>query len=246
MGPIVLFTDFGAAGPYVGQMHGVLQRLAPRVPVIDLMHDLPAWDVRAAAYLLPACVQPFGPDAVFVCVVDPGVGGDRAPLTVQADGRWYVGPDNGLFALLCRRAQVCQVFEIRWRPARLSGSFHGRDLFAPVAAQIAMGGMPELALTTLSGAGANWPDELDRVIYIDRYGNVMTGRRAETVSPDRSLWLAGVEIHPEKTFSAVRERALFWYENSSGLVEVAANQASAAGLLQVTVGDRADWQTAKD
>ena len=138
---IVLFTDFGR-GPYLGQMHAVLTRLAPEIPVVELFSDAPAFDAKASAYLLAAYAEVFAKGDVFICVVDPGVGGPRAPLVVEAGGRWYVGPDNGLLAMVARRAQATgapQAWEITWRPERLSASFHGRDLFAPVAAELARG-----------------------------------------------------------------------------------------------------------
>jgi S-adenosylmethionine hydrolase len=102
---ILLFTDFGYEGLYVGQMKAVLARDAPNVPVIDLMHDAPAHDPRSAAYLLAALVPEMPEGAVCLAVVDPGVGSDRTPLVVNADGRWFVGPDNGLFEIVQRRAK---------------------------------------------------------------------------------------------------------------------------------------------
>ena len=95
---IVLFTDFGAGDLYVGQVKAVLQRLAPGVPVIDLLHEAPAFNVRASAHLLAAMVGWFAEGSVFLTVVDPGVGGVRKALVVKADDRWYVGPDNGLLS----------------------------------------------------------------------------------------------------------------------------------------------------
>ncbi|MFQ5468633.1 MAG: S-adenosyl-l-methionine hydroxide adenosyltransferase family protein, partial [Kiloniellaceae bacterium] len=134
---IVLFTDFGPTGPYMGQVTGALMRDAPGVEIVQLMCDAPAFDPRASAYLLAAYGPDFPEGSVFLAVVDPGVGGPRAPLALQAGGRWYVGPDNGLLAMVARRAgPAARAWEITWRPARLSATFHGRDLFAPVAARL--------------------------------------------------------------------------------------------------------------
>ena len=142
---IVLFTDFGVTGPYVGQMKAVLCQRAPTVPVIDLMHDAPNYDTQASAYLLASLVSEFPEESVFLCVVDPGVGGQRRPVIARINRRWYVGPDNGLFNTIARHAldtskgmSEIQWWEITWRPERLSSSFHGRDLFAPVAIILAM------------------------------------------------------------------------------------------------------------
>ena len=133
---IVLFTDFGPGGPYTGQTKAVLAQEAPGVPVIDLADDLAPYAPEPAAYLLAALAAAFPPGAVFVCVVDPGVGSERAPLALGAGGRWFVGPDNGLLAIVARRAGDARWFAIAWRPESLSASFHGRDLFAPVAAHV--------------------------------------------------------------------------------------------------------------
>ena len=139
---IVLFTDFGLAGPYVGQMRAVLHARAPDAPVVNLFADAPRFEPKLAAYLLAAYVEEFPAGTVFLAVVDPGVGGARAPAIVEADGRWFVGPENGLFAILARRADAFRWWRITWTPARLSASFHGRDLFAPVAAMLASGEPP--------------------------------------------------------------------------------------------------------
>jgi S-adenosyl-l-methionine hydroxide adenosyltransferase len=101
---IVLFTDFGLHGPYTGQMKAVLHQMAPGIPTIDLFADAPAGKPKASAYLLAAYAPWFAPGTTFLCVVDPGVGGTRPPVMLEADGRWYVGPGNGLFELTRRRA----------------------------------------------------------------------------------------------------------------------------------------------
>jgi hypothetical protein len=134
-----LITYFGVADPYMGQMRAVLARAAPGVPVIDLFSNAPAFNAKASAYLLAAYCTEFTPGTVFLCVVDPGVGGPRAAIALEADGRWYVAPDNGLLSVAARRAAVARWWRITWRPANLSASFHGRDLFAPVAARLALG-----------------------------------------------------------------------------------------------------------
>ena len=142
---IALFTDFGLQGPYTGQIKAVLYDMAPGVPVIDLFADAPAGNPQASAYLLSAYSAWFPERTVFLCVVDPGVGGARPALVVEADGRQYVGPGNGLFELVRRRARETRTVEIDWRPERLSASFHGRDLFAPVAAMLARASSPRPA-----------------------------------------------------------------------------------------------------
>jgi len=125
---IVLFTDFGLHGPYTGQMKAVLHQVAPSIPVIDLFSDAPVGNPKASTYLLASYAGCFSAGAVFLCVVDPGVGGARPAIILEADGRWYVGPGNGLFELVQRRARQARSWDITWKPERLSASFHGRDL----------------------------------------------------------------------------------------------------------------------
>ena len=235
---IVLFTDFGLTDPYVGQLHAVLAREAPGAPVIDLLHAVPDFNIRAAAYLLPAYIHEFPPGTVFVCVVDPGVGGARRPLMLKADGRWYVGPDNGLFEMVKRRAGECDCRVIRWRPPQLSASFHGRDLFAPVAARLARGEIPDSTPGTLTAPeGTPWPDDLAEILYVDHYGNCVTGLRAVTMRPEQTLRAGGEVVQYARVFSEVSPGAVFWYENANGLVEIAVNRGSAAARLGLKPGD---------
>lgn len=234
---LVLFTDFGLAGPYTGQMKAVLHRLAPGVPVVDLFADAPSRNPKAAAYLLAAYAAWFPAGSVLLAVVDPGVGGARAALVVEAEGRFYVGPDNGLFELVRRRAPAARVAEIVWRPAGLSASFHGRDLFAPVAAMLARGDAAPVAPRPADfGRRPDWPDDLAEIVYIDHYGNALTGLRAATLPAAAGLVAAGRAIPRAATFSAVPAGEPFWYENANGLAEIAVNLGRADEALGLAAG----------
>lgn len=233
---IVLFTDFGVADPYVGQLHAVLAREAPEIPIIDLFHAVPNFDIRAGAYLLPALSAGLSPAAVFICVVDPGVGSERRPVMLRTDGRWYVGPDNGLFHVVIRRAHESECRAIVWQPEKLSESFHGRDLFAPVAARLARGELPDSTVIEPMVPPGKWPDDLPIILYIDHYGNAITGLRAVNLDPSAMLAVADRQLHYAHVFSAVAPGMPFWYENSIGLVEIAVNQGSAAETLALRVG----------
>lgn len=234
---IVLFTDFGLAGPYTGQMLAVLHRDAPDVAAISLFADAPAGRPKPCAYLLAAYAAWFPPDTVFLAVIDPGVGSARRALIVEADGRRYVGPDNGLFELVLRRAAACQAWEITWQPPGLSASFHGRDLFAPVAAQLAAGAGPAtLGRPVAPLREPDWPDDLAEIVYIDHYGNAMTGLRGDAVPPTARIAAGPHTVAPARTFSAVAEGAAFWYVNSNGLVEIAVNRGRASEVLGLGVG----------
>ncbi|KAA5604528.1 SAM-dependent chlorinase/fluorinase [Roseospira marina] len=235
---IAVFTDFGLEGPYTGQMKAALHAGAPGVPIIDLCADAPMFDPMASAYLLAALVPALPVGTVVLGVVDPGVGSERGTVMLEADGRWFVGPDNGLFAMVSRRAASAQATETFGPPGPVSASFHGRDLFAPAAARLARGDRPDDAdarpLQTIDRS--DWPDDLDRVVYIDRYGNVMTGRRASTLAPDAELLAHGRPARRARTFSDVPVGQAFWYENANGLAEIAVNQGRADSALGLRIG----------
>jgi len=234
---IATFTDFGVPGPYLGQMHAVLHREAPGVPVVDIFTDLPAFNIRAAAYLLPAYSQYLPENNVCLCVVDPGVGTARRATVVQCDGRWYVGPDNGLFSILMRRASAAQAFIIDWRPGQLSSSFHGRDLFAPIAATLARSDPPPgKEIEPVQLLTPDWPQDLAEIVYLDHFGNAITGLRASGISTASIFEVAGKLCGFRRIFGEVEHGMLFWYENSNGLVEIALAEGYAVRELGLEVG----------
>jgi len=232
---IVLCTDFGPAGPYVGQVKAVLARAAPGVPVIDLFADLPPFRPQLAAYLLAAYGEAFMAGDVILAVVDPGVGSARAALALEANGRWYVGPDNGLLEIVLRRAAAARCWTIDWRPPALSATFHGRDLFAPVAARLARGEPPP-GTAAAPSRHPDWPDDLAAIVYVDHFGNAMTGLRAAALPAGVELEVAGVRIARARTFADVPEGGLLWYANANGLAEIAARGESAAARLALAPG----------
>lgn len=233
---IVLFTDYGVTGPYTGQLEIVLREHAPDVPVINLCADVPRQNPKAAAYLLAALKQSLPQPTVWLCVVDPGVGTwQDAPVMLNLDGCWYVGPDNGLFDVVGRRAEQRACFDIRWRPDSLSNSFHGRDLYAPVAAELAVGYRPAAELRDWRPC-YDWPEDLNEVIYLDGFGNAMTGMRAGRLTTESRLVINGEVLNYASTFAEVPEGTAFWYENSNGMVEIAVNCGSAVEALDLEVG----------
>lgn len=237
---IQIFTDFGLDGPYVGQLRGALARAEPGVPIIDLMHDAPTQNPRLAAYLLAALADEMAEGCVCLAVVDPGVGGARSPVIVSAGGRCFVGPDNGLFEIVQRRVTRANAWTIDWRPEKLSASFHGRDLFAPVAAMLAAGSAPDdlFAPDPMEGLpGADWPDDLPEILYADGFGNLMTGLRAASIAESTSLRAGGKTIPRARVFGEATPDTPFWYANSCGLIEIAVPSGSAAAALGLVVGD---------
>jgi S-adenosyl-L-methionine hydrolase (adenosine-forming) len=234
---IVLFMDFGLHGPYAGQMKAVLAQMAPSIAVIDLFADAPVGNPKPSAYLLAAYAPWFPSGTVFLCVVDPGVGGTRPAIILEIDDRWYVGPGNGLFELVQRRAEKAQCFDITWKPERLSSSFHGRDLFAPVAAMLARGERPPGDPRKSNvDRRPNWPDDLAEIVYVDHFGDAMTGLRATMLPEGARLATAGQVLERANTFSDLPPGGAFWYENANGLAEIAVNQGRADRVLGLTIG----------
>lgn len=235
---IALFTDFGADGPYVGQMKAALLRHGAKdVPVVDLLHSATPFDALLNAHLLAALVQDLPIGSVILAVVDAGVGSRREALAIEAEGRWLVGPDNGLLSVAAARRGNSRAWRIAWRPQQLSASFHGRDLFAPIAARLAIGRIEAGMLAPPAAPPVEFGTaDLPRIIYVDRYGNAMTGLRADALGAGTAIRVRGRTIARARVFSEVADGSLFWYANSIGLAEIAANRASAAALLDLAPG----------
>lgn len=248
-GIVTLLTDFGSRDPYVGVMKGVILGLHPDARLVDLTHEVPPQDVRTAAFLLATSVDWFPPGTVHVAVVDPGVGGERRALVVQAARHLYVGPDNGILTLALRRDRPLSIRELRpgrWTLERVSRTFHGRDVFAPAAAHLASG-------TVLSHLGnpVEDPVELDLpantrsdgvistcVVHRDTFGNLITAlHRTEADSP-RAVRVGGAEIPMHETYAGAAEGELLAYWGSTDYLEIAVNRGSAAERLGATPGDR--------
>jgi len=238
--PVVyFFTDFGAQGPYLGQMESVLLESSQDIRVVNLMCDAPFANPRGAAYLLAALSRYLPENAVVVAVVDPGVGSSRKALCLNVRRCWYVAPDNGLLSVLSAEVGDCFLAEIDTSlMPEASASFHGRDIFAPVAGMIAHGRMPELLpMEREAIVGASWPPNLEEIIYIDGFGNAMTGISASSVSDFQGIEAGGHALGRATTFASVAVGEPFCYVNSIGLLEVAVNQGSAAEVLQLRIGD---------
>ena len=233
---IVLFTDFGTRDPYVGQLKARLAERAPGHPVVDLLHEVPDFNAHAGAHLLAALAPTFPLGSVFLAVVDPGVGTPRGAVAVQAGGRWFVGPDNGLLSVLAARHADSRMWRIVWQPEALAPTFHGRDLFAPIAAEIASGEFPTSKLQEVDALAVEFDaGDLARVIYIDHYGNAWTGLRA--MPGDTRVSAAGGVFRYSECFGGVAKGEGLWFVNSVGLLELAVNRGSAAAVYGLEVGD---------
>lgn len=218
-------------------MHAALARAAPSAAVIDLCADLPAFKPRAAAYLLPAYTAQAVPGDIVIAVVDPGVGGTRACVCLDADGVLYLGPDNGLLAIVARRARRTRAWALPVSP-EASPSFHGRDVFAPAAALLSQGAIPPPwpAISVDSLERPAWPDDLAEIVYVDGYGNAVTGSRVSGLGLGLRAHVGSHALTLSRTFGDVAPGKPLLYVNSAGLLEIAVNGDSAARCLGLDVG----------
>lgn len=255
---ITLLTDFGTADYFVGAMKGAILSVSPRAQIIDITHEIPPQDIRAAAFTLLAAYPSFPSRTIHVAVVDPGVGSSRRPILVVAGEQFFVGPDNGVFGYVYEREANHQVYHLnreQFFHSSVSATFHGRDVFAPVAGALAEGvGASELGQeiedyvrlaspAPRPGADGNLSGE---IIHIDRFGNCVTSLSKADVTPEmiaRGVRLA-VGDREIKTFrrfymeeadgSAQAELFAIW--GSAGLLEIAARDSSAARILSARRG----------
>lgn len=235
---IVLFTDFGTRDPYVGQMKARIHEVAPAHQVVDLLHEAPDYNAHAGAHLLAAFAPNFPPGTVFACVVDPGVGTERDGVVLMAGGRCFVGPDNGLLSVIEARNSGSKVWRITWQPQQLSSTFHGRDVFAVMAAEIANGEFPSDKVEEKAGLHVEFDaGDLPRIIYIDHFGNAWSGQRATGIPLSSRVVAGKAEFRHAETFGAVGKGEGFWFGNSVGLLELAINRGNAAEKLGLKVGD---------
>jgi S-adenosyl-L-methionine hydrolase (adenosine-forming) len=251
---ITLLTDFGSQDYFVGAMKGVILSLSSAAQIIDLTHEVPPQDVPAAAFNLLAVYKDFPPGTIHLAVVDPGVGSSRRAIVIECGGQFFVGPDNGIFSWICEREDLFRVFQVtneRFFRQPLSNTFHGRDVFAPVAAALADGISSEdfgpevedpVLLESLQPRAAGDGSYLARIIHIDRFGNCITNlTRDHMLMETRSkLLINGREITSFRKFFADQPQTddeLFCLEGSAGFLEIAARNASAAKILKAERDD---------
>jgi S-adenosylmethionine hydrolase len=240
---LLLFSDFGAADLYSGQVETVLDRYAPGVRVINLLNEAPRFDVTASAHLLAALAQRVPRGHVFIAVVDPGVGTRRPGLVARIDGRTFVGPDNGLLSVLWARATQRSAWHIIAHPPGVSVSFHGRDVFAPMAAAVVTGEFPNENVQAVAAPEVLLPgDDLAQVIYLDHYGNAFTGLRGAGLPESRILGVADRRVPHARVFGDAPRGEPFWFVNSLGLVEIAMPMDDAARTLGLRIGTPVAWK----
>lgn len=240
---ITLTTDFGSADAYVAEMKAAIYSANTDVLIVDVSHEIPPQDVLGGSITLERAVRSFPAGTIHVAVIDPGVGTRRRLIRTSVCGQIIVCPDNGLITWTIRRHGGATFEEILWRPRVYSNTFHGRDVLAPFAAMIANGQIEAKmtqaieAVALLDIAPAMTPGDA-RVIHVDHFGNCTTNVPAELVHVLSRVRVKGVEIGPlRQTYADVNRGEALAIVGSSGLLEVAVRDGSAAAELGLSVGD---------
>lgn len=258
--PIALLTDFGTADYFVGSVKGVILSINPGATLVDITHDIPPQDIEAGAFTLFAAHGAFPPATIFLAVVDPGVGSVRRPIIVNCSGQLFVGPDNGLFSYLYRSDshQTIHITNDKYFREPVSPTFHGRDIFAPVAAHLSTGVDAKVfgpLITDEVRLSLSEPKKLkDRVwaaqiIHIDRFGNCVTNITRDLLGAKQEktarLKVKDHTISSFRTFFADGggKEKLFAVWGSAGFLEIAALNRSAAKKLKAKRGDLVRLET---
>jgi S-adenosyl-L-methionine hydrolase (adenosine-forming) len=255
MGTIALITDYGNNDWFAGEMKGAMLRVAPGAAIVDITHNIPAGDIQDAAFSLLACYRTFPAGTVFCAVVDPGVGSDRPAIAAKTHSFFFVGPDNGLLSWALKKEKKFSVRKIKNEellPQSISNTFHGRDIFGPIAAYLSAGcDFDTLGPEQPSIVELPWPaldhDKkylLGSIIHIDRFGNAISSIDSDALRllarPPQKVLLVkyGTELPLRSYFQQVPSGQGLAYVGSSGYLEIAINNANAAAIFGLHVGDK--------
>lgn len=251
MRAIALLSDFGSADGYAGIMHGVILRINPYAVIVDVCHDIPPQDVHAAAFVLSTVYPYFPADTIYVVVVDPGVGSERRALAVRTPRGTFVAPDNGVLSYVLAREPVDEMVHLtnaRYWLSPLSDTFHGRDLFAPVAAYLSLGvPLGELGPAMRDPVRLPVPEAVvqpdgticGQVLHVDRFGNLITNI-PQGLLPADQFWRVRIMGHEviglSKAYALAADGELVALIDSSGYLEIAVRNGNAAATLQANRG----------
>lgn len=257
MSIISLLSDFGLKDPYVAEMKGVILSISPHAIIVDISHEIDKFNIRMGAFILASAAPYFPKKTVHVAVVDPGVGTKRLPIIVETNRSFYVGPDNGLLILAAQKESIINVYQItnqKYTLYSLSNTFHGRDIFAPIAAYLAKGLKPssfghlinDYVVPNYSKSTIKNCELTGEVLQIDDFGNIISNISIEDFSTS--------EIHEGELLSVKignKTLNLYFYSaygeakigtplvlfNSSSFLEISVNQGKASKLFKTKVGD---------
>jgi S-adenosyl-L-methionine hydrolase (adenosine-forming) len=245
--PIALLTDFGTRDYFVAAMKGTILSINPSAVIVDITHEIPPHDIREASFTLRACYRDFPPGTIFLAVVDPGVGSERRAIAAEAGGFYFVAPDNGLLGFIFgdESTQVYEITETRLFRSSVSSTFHGRDVFAPVAAHLSSGVKPEELGRGISDPvsfGEPEPRLFEggiegEVIHIDRFGNLVTNITPGDLPASYNVEINGRIIEKQVDhYAGAREGEMFSITGSAGFLEISVREGSAANALDAQPG----------
>lgn len=240
---ITLMTDFGSRDHYAGVMKGVILGINPDAVIVDITHEVEKYNIFEAAFKIMNYYSYFPEGTVHVAVVDPGVGGPRRPVAIDGGGYFFVGPDNGIFSPLLDCLQSPVVVEItntEYMLEPVSGTFHGRDIFAPAAAHISSGvsvyelgnGLPQGARLEIPAPSLEADEITGRVLYADSFGNLITNIPGEALGPGSTVYVGRHRIDGiSGSYGEAEIGKLLAIIGSAGLLEISVNQGSAKDVL---------------
>lgn len=256
--PIALLTDFGTVDGYAGILHGVISGIAPQAKVVDVTHELPPFRLSQAGLTIYRVFRYFPKKSIFVVVVDPEVGSPRKPILVVTQEYFFVGPDNGVLDPALSEQKIQKIYQLKnedYFLTPVSHTFHGRDVFAPVAAHLHNGVAPKKFGPSLKGHTrlSLWETRIHhhhlegRIISVDRFGNLITNLRRSLIKKHFPKLNFSVEAGTRKLTTLLRDLHSHYAEGkpqeaillfgSSDLLEISVNQGSAAKKLRLKVGD---------
>jgi S-adenosyl-L-methionine hydrolase (adenosine-forming) len=255
---ITLITDFGTKAGYVGAFKGVILKINPEVSIVDITHEVNPFDVWEGAWVLNSCYEFFPLGTIFLIIVDPGVGGPRKPLLIKSENCYFVGPDNGVFSFIYEKEsargglEIVHITDERYFIGKPSSTFHGRDIFAPVAAYVSLGvkidefgkRASECFKFKIPSPQISKNEIIGEVLYIDGFGNLITNIDQNLV--DKIERMNSLEIifkrkkieKISKSYFEGRKREILALVGSTGFLEISANQGNAQRILRAKKGDK--------
>lgn len=253
---ITLTTDFGTWDGYVGAVKGVILSLNPGAEIVDISHEIPHQNIMAAAFCLFNSCSFFPEGTIHVAIVDPGVGSKRKALLIQTERYFFIGPDNGIFSLVLRQERLKKTIHLnnpKYFLGRQAPTFHGRDIFAPVAAYLSLGvkldefgpTLPKIVRLSLPRIEKRRGRIIGQIIHIDNFGNLVSNVTAQELSKIKKFKIRvrnRIISRLSETYSEVGKGKILAYQGSSGFLEVGIREGNAGLKLGVKIGDKIEIQ----
>jgi S-adenosylmethionine hydrolase len=257
MAIVTLLSDFGLKDPYLAEIKAVILSISPEARIVDITHEIEKFNIRMGAFILASAAPYFPPDTVHVAVIDPGVGTKRRPIIVKTEQGFYIGPDNGLLMLAAQKEMITKVYHIfntKCMLPKVSNTFHGRDIFAPVAARLATGILPsefgpviqDYVFPEFAKPKAKKGEMVGETLYIDSFGNIISNISEADINSagfhegdSLSVKIGGksLDLRFCSAYGEVSKSTALVLVGGSGFLEVAVNQGSASKVLGAKVGD---------